>query len=102
LITIKERTVESITDILSFYETVGYGGGAEESDKIFLATNNETLIGSVRISIENSFPILRGMFISETFRGQSIGKKLLKKIDEYLNSLQKTSYCGMFQVLVQF
>lgn len=90
---IRERTNETLEQIVEFYRSVGYGGPVDENDKYFFAYLKEILIAVVRIAQENGEYVLRGMYMSEEERGKGIGKRMLASITPYLNSLNSPCYC---------
>lgn len=88
-----KRTTEPLGEIISFYESQGYYGGAKEEDVILLTKENDELICVLRIAVESNIPVLRGMFLREDKRGNGLGKKILKEIEPLLHEYMKTSYC---------
>jgi GNAT superfamily N-acetyltransferase len=92
-IVVKFRNDESLLDIISFYETQDYFGGATQDDKIVLAIDEGKIIGVARVSIENETYSLRGMFIDSKYQRQGIGSRMLEKLDDFLGTLNQDCYC---------
>ena len=99
---IKVRSSEPVEQIHSFYKAAGYGGGAAEQDYMLLAVHKSDIVGVVRISTEDSIPVLRGMYIDEDFRGRGIGSLMLNKLTTYLNSLANPCFCVPYSHLERF
>lgn len=80
---------QPLEEIEKFYKSVGYGGGINEPDEIFLTYLENGLICSVRIVVENSILVLRGMYMKERYRGEGRGVKILDSIASALDYKSK-------------
>jgi len=83
-----------------FYQKAGYNRSVTDDDDIFYAEENGEKLGVVRISNEYGFTVLRGMQVLELFRGQGIGKKLLKYLQNSIGL--EPVYCIPNDHLVNF
>lgn len=102
MIKISFREDEFLADIINFYESQGYLGGALETDKIALAFDDDRIIGVARISLEKNTYSLRGMFIDEAYQRKGIGREMLKVLEKYLIDLNVECYCIPNNNLDQF
>ena len=60
-----------------FYNSVGYSGGIQDSDIVISARKGSDFVGLIRLCKEEGVFVLRGLYVSEAFRGTGIGIKLL-------------------------
>ncbi len=57
----------------NFYDFVGYGGLLDLRDTIFVALDNDNIVGIVRLASEHDTLVLRGMQVADDYRRQGIG-----------------------------
>jgi GNAT superfamily N-acetyltransferase len=88
---IEQIPKERHDQIRSVYESVEYKGGINDEDIGFLATMEGKPVGAVRLCIENSVLVLRGMMIHPDYQHQGIGRALLKALDPIIGNRQ--CYC---------
>lgn len=67
-----------------FFVTVGYGSSSAPDDEVILATIDGHIAGVVRLSREDSLVVLRGVQVSEHWRGRGIGGRLLDAVARHL------------------
>ena len=99
-ISIRQADQSDFSSIKRLYQDWGYKGGLSPEDQIFVATWQEQLVGVVRISFENRYHLLRGMYVSADFQRRGIGSRLLQKTSEWLQ--QKQLFCVPFTGLRHF
>ena len=56
----------------------GYRGGLADADRPVIAVADDQVIGVVRLVTKPRIQLLRGMFIDEPYRGQGIGRRMLR------------------------
>lgn len=100
MIEIKTAQKSDIKEIANFYKKQGYGGDVNINDYILIATEDNKIIGVVRLCNEEETLVLRGMQIEETYQKQGIGKELLKKLNEIIGD--KICYCLPYAHLEKF
>ena len=92
---------ESIRDDLNaFYTEQGYHSDWSNIERAFVATDNNNIVGGVKVESSNGVSILRGMYISSNFQGNKLGTQLIKYIEPILN--ETISYCMPFAHLERF
>lgn len=89
-----------LVKILKFYEFVGYNGSAKKNDLIVCAEKNKTIIGVVRLCLENNVLVLRGMYVSKKYQKLGIGTGLLTYIDKKIG--KRKCYCIPYSYLENF
>lgn len=91
------------THIDRFYLAQASKSLARDTDTFFVAVLGDELIGAVRYCIENETPMLRSMMIHEDYRRRSIGRRLLRKFEDYLDARDiHDVYCLPYSHLVRF
>jgi len=90
-----------LAEIEEFYnKTVGYGGGVSQSDFTLAARLDGSLVGAVRLCVENGIIVLRGMQVASAFQRQGIGRALLDHCVPFLN--RGPAYCVPYEHLTDF
>lgn len=84
----------------SFYEKVGYHSHWSDTERAFISTSNDKIIGSVKVERIYGVSILRGMYLSVDFQKQGLGTKFIQHIEPVLNETE--SYCIPFSHLSAF
>jgi N-acetylglutamate synthase-like GNAT family acetyltransferase len=84
----------------NFYDETGYRGQAETKDKLVIATQENKIIGAVRLVDENNVIVLRGMQVGDAYQRQGVGSAMLKKISQLLEG--KECYCLPLEHLEKF
>ena len=92
---------ESFRDGLNlFYREQGYHSGWSNAERAFIATNNDEIVGSVKVETCNEVSILRGMYITKEYQGKGLGTAFINHIEPILN--ETVSYCIPFSHLGKF
>ena len=92
---------ESFRDELNqFYREQGYHSGWSSSERAFIATNDDEIVGSVKVEVGNGISVLRGMYVAKGYQGNGFGTEFLKHIEPILN--ETISYCMPFSHLGKF
>ena len=76
---------DQFDEVDCFYRRVGYGGTIGETETILEARAEDRLVGVVRLVIENSFLVLRGMQVETGFQRRGVGGKLLEAAVEVMS-----------------
>lgn len=97
---IKAAELQDLQAIRLFYNQCGYGGGAEPEDQIFIAHQDKTVVGAVRLCPGEKFTVLRGMQALSTFQRQKIGTQLLHACAQAL--ADQVCYCLPWKHLTSF
>ena len=97
---IRQTVAHELADVLAFYTSCQYTGGAKEDDVIICAEENKKIIGIVRYSIEHDVHMLRGMMVDEKFHRRGVGRRLLEHFDSLVGN--QTCYCIPFRHLINF
>lgn len=86
--------------LTNFYNKVEYTGTFKDEDDLYFVETDDSVVGVVRIALENGDHVLRGMYMLEEHRGRGIGTNLLN----YLNSkiVGNTIFCIPYAHLVNF
>jgi N-acetylglutamate synthase-like GNAT family acetyltransferase len=100
MLIISSVSLNGLEEVKTFYEKVGYGGGAKSVDQIFLARIEHQLVGVVRLCPEMGVVVLRGMQILLSFQRQQIGTQLLKYCSHRLAG--QSCYCIPWRHLRDF
>jgi N-acetylglutamate synthase-like GNAT family acetyltransferase len=69
-----------------FYKSVGYTGGIQDTDIVFMERQGQDVAGVTRLCKEGDVLVLRGMTVTETLRGTGIGTRLLRAASEEIGS----------------
>ena len=83
-----------------FYREQGYHSGWSNAERAFIATNNDEIVGSVKVETYNGVFVLRGMYIAEEYQSKGLGTAFIKHIEPILN--EAVSYCLPFSHLAEF
>ena len=75
----------------AFYSSVKYYTPIVESDKVFIAKKADEIVGVVRLSFEEGYTLLRGMFIAPHLQRQGIGSLMIKELEKHIES--RAAYC---------
>jgi N-acetylglutamate synthase-like GNAT family acetyltransferase len=100
MIEIRIARHSDISQIEAFYLTLGYGGGINKKDTVFVAKANGEIVGAVRLCPEAELTVLRGMQISKAFQRQGIGTRLLDASSSHLDL--RLSFCLPYSHLKGF
>jgi GNAT superfamily N-acetyltransferase len=84
LVAIKVMRCDCLEEVTCFYRQAGYGGIVGEDDTMLGARAAGCLVGVVRLALENSSLVLRGMQVEAEFQRQSTGSKLLEAAVEVI------------------
>ncbi|MGR5150213.1 GNAT family N-acetyltransferase [Photobacterium alginatilyticum] len=87
-------------ELNQFYRELGYHSGWSRSERAFIATNDDEIVGSVKVEVVNGFSVLRGMYVAKGYQGNGCGTEFLKHIEPILN--ETISYCMPFSHLGKF
>jgi N-acetylglutamate synthase-like GNAT family acetyltransferase len=85
-----------------FYAACGYGGSFNDSDDVYFAEQDSTVLGVVRIAKEQGVFVLRGMQVLPEFRGHHLGRKLLSYLTSQISALDSPCFCLPHDHLVSF
>ena len=88
--------------LADFYAVCGYGGTFNDDDTVFYMLQNNGLCAVVRIAVEETYLVLRGMQVLPDLRGQQIGQKLLKYMMSELSQNQLPCYFLPHSHLIRF
>jgi GNAT superfamily N-acetyltransferase len=88
---IEHISKERHDQIRSVYASVEYKGGIKDDDIGFLTTMEGKPVGAVRLCIEDSVLVLRGMMVDPDYQRKGIGRALLKALDPIIGNRQ--CYC---------
>lgn len=97
---IRAASVDELDKINAFYESLDYHSPAVAGDIACIAEDSASIVGAVRLSIENEIPVLRGMFVDKNYRGKGIGKLMLFFLEKLLP--EQDCYCLPYAHLVGF
>ena len=61
-------------------------------DKVFIAYDEETAIGFIRISKRDGAYWIEEIYVENGYRGLGVGKKLVKKGEDYIKNLEISAY----------
>ena len=86
--------------INEFYQLTTYKRPVSPSDRVFVAVNDGTFYGAVRIEQSQEVQVLRGMYMHPEHTRKGIGLGLLKAIEPVL--AETNSYCIPFDHLFEF
>jgi len=87
-------------DLNHFYLKQGYHSNWSQNERAFIATQDDEIIGGVKVENLEGVSILRGMYVANNFQGNQVGTKLIKHIEPILN--KTISYCMPFSHLEKF
>ncbi|HWZ03677.1 MAG TPA: GNAT family N-acetyltransferase [Mucilaginibacter sp.] len=82
---IRQAIIEEYFGVGEHYALCGYRGGVHQDDLVFVAIEDQNIIGAVRICFENDEKVLRGMYIQPQFRNGGIGKAMLHFLIEHVD-----------------
>jgi len=74
-----------------FYRSVGYLAPIVNTDIVFTARDQDKIIGVVRLSVEESTLVLRGMMIAPSHQRQGIGSLMLSQLEKAIGP--RDCYC---------
>ncbi len=74
------RELEALAHPLAqkFYKANGHNSKTNRNDKIFACLYKGSLVGCLRLAPCDTERLLRGVFISPSFRGMGLGRKLIQ------------------------
>jgi GNAT superfamily N-acetyltransferase len=105
----KEFTIEFYQDkacnliwLRRFYSECGYSSQFGNADDVYYVSNNDVILGVVRISKEYGVYILRGMQVLPSMRGQKIGRQLLAYLELHLQHYPSKCFCLPHEYLTLF
>ncbi|SFD50265.1 GNAT family N-acetyltransferase [Pseudoalteromonas denitrificans] len=84
----------------TFYLVQGYHSDWGKKERAFIATDNNQIVGAVKIELNYGVSVLRGMYISKKYQSNGLGTAFIKHIEPILN--QTVSYCMPFSHLRDF
>ena len=84
----------------AFYSEEGHSVRVFATERFVLAEDEQRLIGVVRLCLENGHAILRTMRVSESYRGQRIGTRMLEAFEDLVS--ERDCYCLPFAHLTDF
>jgi GNAT superfamily N-acetyltransferase len=89
-----------IEKVNAFYQSCDYYATANPADVVCVATDEDSIIGAVRLSRENEIPVLRGMFVDKNFQRKGIGKLMLFYLEKFIPD--EDCYCLPYAHLALF
>jgi N-acetylglutamate synthase-like GNAT family acetyltransferase len=97
---IRQANADELEKVNAFYKSCGYYASANPADVAYVAEDEDSIIGAVRLSIENKIPVLRGMFVDKKYQRKGIGKLMLFHFEKALPN--QDCFCLPFSHLVDF
>ncbi|MET0752366.1 MAG: GNAT family N-acetyltransferase, partial [Pyrinomonadaceae bacterium] len=97
---IRRANADELEKVNAFYKSCGYYASANSEDVAFIAEDENSIIGAVRLSIENEIPVLRGMFVDKKHQRKGIGKLMLFHFEKALPN--QDCYCLPYAHLLDF
>ena len=93
MINIRQAKKEELQKVIEFYNSQKYHGGdtMDGSEFILIAEDGNEFVGAVRLLMEESTWVMRGMFIDDNYQKHGIGKNFLTLMDNEIGS--KECYC---------
>ena len=77
---------DDLPGVQSFYARVGYAGGAQPSDRLLVASVDQSIVAAVRLCPEGGTLVLRGMYVANDHQGCGIGSRLLESISTMIGA----------------
>ena len=78
-------TAASLSEVQTFYATVGYFQVVSADCILISARSRDTIVGVVRLSPENGVQVLRGMMIAPSYQRRGIGTRMLWEASKFMN-----------------
>ena len=97
---IRMASGDDLSRIAAAYVRWGYGAGIAQEDTAWVAEMSGEIIGAVRVAPEHGTFVLRGMQVTERWRGTGIGARLLHAVDSWLDC--RACYCIPYVHLKRF
>jgi predicted N-acetyltransferase YhbS len=97
---VRRATDGELLDVVRLYAAWQYSGEVRPDDAIFIAEQDDRLIGVVRLVAEGGTTVLRGMRVQPEFQRQRIGTRLLDAAVAGLGQLE--CYCIPYAHLIDF
>jgi N-acetylglutamate synthase-like GNAT family acetyltransferase len=76
----------SLSEVQTFYASVGYFQVVTADCIVISARSRDTIVGVVRLSPENGVQVLRGMRIAPSYQRRGIGARMLWEISKFVRS----------------
>jgi GNAT superfamily N-acetyltransferase len=84
-IAIFRDTIASLSEVQTFYASVGYFQVVTADCIVISARSRDTIVGVVRLSPENGVQVLRGMMIAPSYQRRGIGTRMLWEASKFMN-----------------
>ncbi len=97
---IRRANADELEKVNAFYKSCGYYASANPADVAYIAEDENSIIGVVRLSDENEIPVLRGMFVDKHYQRKGIGKLMLFHFEKALPN--QDCYCLPYSHLLDF
>jgi N-acetylglutamate synthase-like GNAT family acetyltransferase len=100
MITIHKAQPTEYPAIQQFYRDRQYAGSLNESAIVFVALEDEQIVGVAQLCQEDGYCALRGMQVHGDVQGQGIGSRLLQQVAAAID--RQSCYCIPWSHLEQF
>jgi GNAT superfamily N-acetyltransferase len=88
------------SQLADLYKRWGYRAGIAPTDTVYVAEQEERIVGMVRRTLENGTTLLRGMQVDPEYQRRGIGSQLLQC---FVNDLaMRDCYCIPYSHLTSF
>jgi len=99
-IIICKAEVNQLPQLKRFFKTNGFRPQAAKSDAVYMARQNQSILGALRLCCYNNSWLLRSMCVLEDYRHKGIGRFMLSSIAAELKDRQ--CYCFPHHYLESF
>jgi len=99
-ITICKAEVTQLPLLKRFFKLNGFRAQAAKSDEIYIAKQDQTILGALRLCPHDNCWLLRSMCVTESYRYKGLGHHILASIADELRS--KKCYCFAYPHLENF
>ncbi len=92
MLTIREGSTHDVERVNTFYVSQRRGREAKLDDVLLLVENDaHEVVGAVRLCLEESHLVLRGMLIERNYRQQGLGTQMLHRLEKHMRD--QDCYC---------
>jgi len=95
-----QATPEELWRLNRFYKRNGHKGKAREQDSCFWLQEGEQIVAALRLTVEDDFCLMRGLWVDQHRQRQGLGSELIQRSRPYWPD--KPCYCFPYAHLQGF